>query len=205
MKSDLLQNAIGKIDDDLIEDADVKKSTMKKTNIIRWVSIAAAACLIIVAVFAIAPMLRKDVPSTTVTSAVQTTGSAEGFGDPNYQGSEIGMYEKYKYAVDEGKYAGYEMGRVINADKVGKKLADVSVTAGWVRRDVWENNEHARAEIYEISGVSDGTAVAIRFLDKLEAETTEHYYVIINPAADKTPVQKYVIEENPSEMNDGAE
>jgi uncharacterized membrane protein len=74
-----------------------------------------------------------------------------------------------------------------------------------------ENNnrlseEHARAEIYEITGVSTDVAVAIMFIDELEAQTTTMYYVIMNPEADLSPVQQYIVNTNPySGELDGAE
>ena len=109
-------------------------------------------------------------------------------------------------AADDGKFSTYEMGRGINAAKVGQKISDVTVTAGWYYclNDEWNAKEHARAETYEISGVSEDTAVAIKFLDELEAEVTDFYYVIINPVADKTPVQNYVIIiEDPANQDGG--
>ena len=36
-------------------------------------------------------------------------------------------------------------------------------------------------------------AVALKFLDKGEAVTTTHYYVILNPNADWSVVEEYVI------------
>lgn len=201
MKSEIIQNAIGDIDDELIEAADVKNGKMKN-NIIKWTSVAAAACLVIVCAFAVAPMLKNNNP---VKPDTQPQNGKEAIGDPNYSGDEIGMHEQYKYAVDFGEFVTYEMGRVIPSGKIGEKISDVTVTAGWVRQEGWLKNEHANAEIYEINGVSKETAVAIKFLDKLEAETTEQYYVIVNPAADKTPVRNYVIEIESNENLNGEE
>ncbi|MBO4355601.1 MAG: hypothetical protein J5850_01960, partial [Clostridia bacterium] len=121
--------------------------------------------------------------------------SAGGVIDPKNTGDETALYEKYEYSVDTGKYSSYVQGKVISDEKVGAKLEDVTVTAGWVRSDglVQSEKEHARAEIYEIKGVSTDVAVAIRFVDELEAQVTTMYYVIMNPEADLTPVQDYII------------
>ncbi len=65
----------------------------------------------------------------------------------------------------------------------------------------WDRDEQAipatseklRGEIYSITGISNDVAVALKFLDKGEAVTTTHYYVILNPGADLTPVAEYII------------
>lgn len=102
------------------------------------------------------------------------------------------------------KNASYVKGRGIADKYVGSKLEDVTVTAGWTDADrKMLSEEHARAEIYEISGVSTDVAVAIRFIDQLEAQTTTMFYVIMNPTADLTPIQTYIIEDSPWEQNDG--
>jgi hypothetical protein len=137
---------------------------------------------------------------TTTAAAAETTEPDDG---PNGSGYEIvnpdgewAPYTRYKYAVDEGRYAAYIQGKVITEKNVGGKLEDVTVTAGWMYMnggEYWRADEHARAEIYEIKGVSTDVAVAIRFTDALEAQRTNCYYVIMNPEADLTPVQDYII------------
>ena len=47
--------------------------------------------------------------------------------------------------------------------------------------------------MYEITGIDGGIAVALKFIDQGEAVTTTHYYVIMNPTADLTAVEDYVI------------
>ncbi|MBP5207159.1 MAG: hypothetical protein J6330_01735 [Clostridia bacterium] len=196
MKEDMMRQAIGEIDDTLIEGAEKQQST-KRTHIsfLKWGSIAAAFVLVIaVGVMVLPGMLKTDTPVVTPDTP-EASGYGDGYGDPNYHGDEIGMYEKYVYSVDSGKYSSYVQGRVISDKNVGDKLENVTVTAGWVRPEglPQAEKEHARAEIYEIKGVSTDTAVAIKFLDKLEAQTTDFYYVIMNPEADLTSVQPYVI------------
>lgn len=221
MKSEKFQKAIGNIDDDLIAAADSATVVKKKNHTVKW-AVLAAACIVIVCASAIGPMLAGnhpaitggDVQMTEPTFPAETgTGGNKINGDggeiigPSDEG-EFAMFTKYKYAVDEGKFSTYEMGRAINEKYVGRKLADVTVTAGWVYSNgglFWEADEHARGEIFEIIGVSEDTAVAIRFLDKLEAELTDFFYVIINPDADNTPVKGYVIEDcDPSYLDDGS-
>lgn len=109
-----------------------------------------------------------------------------------------GYKESYFYKVDEGDFSTYIGGRVIDESKLGEKIADVSVTAGWetwVGENLTEtvSTENLRAEVYSIDGVSNDVAVALKFIDKGEAVTTTHYYVILNPDADLSAVKDYII------------
>lgn len=203
MKSEMFQRAISNIDDELIEAADVKKGKMINRNVFKWASVSAAACLVIVCAFAVAPMLKGNTPPLSEINDPVIPSDNEG----GTEGEDV-LESIYRYAVDAGKFAAYEMGRGINSAKIGQKISDVTVTAGWYYflDDKWDAKEHARAEIYTINGISEDTAVAIRFLDELEAEITDFYYVIINPAADKSPVQNYVIViDDPANQDGGIE
>ena len=202
-KEDKMRFAIGEIDDKLVEGArEVKAKKTVKYSWLKWGSVAAALVLVIaLGAFALPGMLKGNDPVTPVTPD-----------NPDVSGNEggtvsEGVFEKgYTYSVDEGKYSTYVQGKVIAGKYVGGKLEDVTVTAGWMdasRKMLTE--EHAKAEIYEITGVSTDVAVAIRFIDELEAETTTQFYVIMNPTADLTPVQPYVIADSPWEQNDGNE
>ncbi|MBR4023060.1 MAG: hypothetical protein IKI94_10845 [Ruminococcus sp.] len=113
----------------------------------------------------------------------------------------------YKYIINTGKFSTYTAGKVISEDKIGCKIEKVTVTAGWKSRtDKWISTENLNAEIYEINEISNDVAVALRFLDKGEAVTTTHYYVIMNPNADLASVQDYIIPaitpNNPGDEND---
>ena len=227
MKEDIMRAAIGNIDEKLIEGAEKEPGTGgAKVSWLKWGSVAAAAVLIAVTGVTVLPgMLKGNGPADTPVTT--QAGGNEG-GEAVLPGNEAAPYSRYKYSVDEGKYSSYVQGKVIAARHVGEKLEDVTVTAGWVymnggecaaRREErhalreehlldlrWQiADEHARAEIYEIKGVSTDTAVAIKFLDKLEAQITDTYYVIMNPEADLTPVSVYVINEEAFSQQDGLE
>lgn len=195
MKSEMLQRAMTMIDDDLLEASERNQATTKKNTgkTIFLLASGLAACLAVVGVVLAMPMMKVGDPAEGTIGAVTTPSIAYNDGK-DHTGEDCIAYS-YKYAVDSGKYAAYEGGKAINKTKVGEKLCDVTVTAGWVNvlAGTWNANEHARAEIYEIKGVSPDVAVAIVFLDKLEAEVVGMNYVIINPAADPAPVQEYVI------------
>lgn len=89
----------------------------------------------------------------------------------------------------------FEEGRNLHEDT--EELEDVTVTGGWfsVQGTLLTrlSEEHVKAEIFEIKGISADVAVAVKFLEKMDAATTDHFYVILNPQADLTPVQAYVI------------
>ena len=198
-----MRRAIGEIDDTLIEGAEKEEKKMnKKSSWVKWVAVAAAlVALTVTAVFTLPMMFKTTEPVTT-----PGTPSESGETDGNVTEKE-GAFEKgYTYSVDTGKYASYIKGKVIKDEKVGEKLDTVTVTAGWADKDGnLLTEEHADAEIYEITGVSADTAVAIKFLNKLEAQLTTCYYVIMNPDADLTPVQPYVITYYDPALNDGEE
>lgn len=113
--------------------------------------------------------------------------------------NEFSGYKKsYFYKVDDDNFSSYIGGKVINKDKLGEKISDVTVTAGWetwVGEKLTEtvSTENLRAEVYSIDGVSNDVAVALKFIDKGEAVTTTHYYVILNPDADLSSVKEYII------------
>ena len=113
--------------------------------------------------------------------------------------NEFSGYKKsYFYKVDDDNFSSYIGGKVINKDKLGEKISDVTVTAGWetwVGEKLTEtvSTENLRAEVYLINGVSNDVAVALKFIDKGEAVTTTHYYVILNPDSDLSSVKEYII------------
>ena len=107
----------------------------------------------------------------------------------------LGLGESYVYGIEKGKFSSYTSGKVISEDKIGEKIEDVSVAAGWRNNTemTWISQETLRAEVYSIDGISADVAVALKFIDKGDALTTTHYYVITNPNADLTSVEEYVI------------
>ena len=176
MKTPRIVNAVGHIDDDLVSGA-TRAKAVKKNAWLKWGSIAACfAIMLMAAVVAVPMMFGGDDPVPPI--------------DDEYQ------YESgYFYQINEGAYSTYVGGKVIAEEKIGNKIADVNLTAGWKDdKGEWKSETEAlRGEVYTINGVSNDVAVALKFIDKGEAVTTTHYYVIMNPAADLTPVQDYII------------
>ncbi|MBR6361092.1 MAG: hypothetical protein IKS04_04790 [Clostridia bacterium] len=127
-----------------------------------------------------------DSDEATVRPAASTTALAE---------TVVSM--KYTYVINSGKYKDYCPGRVIEQGKVGEKAGSVTVTGYWEGFGAVSENKTQRetlsADVYYIKGVSDDVAVCLKFNEKGDALTTNHYYVVINPKADYSPVREYVI------------
>ena len=123
-------------------------------------------------------------PSSVASPAVDSTTEAP-----------EGAFEiAYQYSLNDSAYSFYIPGKVITADKVGEKIGDASVTAGWKYADgTMPVTEQLRCEIYRMIDIDPETAVCIRFIDKGEALTTDHYYVQLNPLADLSVVSEYII------------
>lgn len=179
MKTPRIANAVGLIDDDLVIGAANSTKTVNKNNWLKWSSIAACFAILLAAAAITLPMMLKgNDPFPPIDTEI---GEA--------------VYEKgYFYNVDDGIFSTYIGGKVIAEDKIGNMLSNVSVTAGWKNNTgEWIYTEKLQGEVYSINGISNDVAVALKFIDKGEAVTTTHYYVIMNPNADLTPVKDYII------------
>ena len=175
MKKEKLYETIGDINENYVNEAHM---TAKKSRPgrLRWGVMAACLALVVMVAIVAMPTMSNN------TDTDPTVGTES-------------MYELgYFYHIDEGSFSTYVGGKVIAEEKLGGKIDDVSVTAGW-RNEAgeWLSNENLRGEIYLIDGVSSDVAVALKFIDKGEAVTTTHYYVILNPNADVSIVEEYVI------------
>ncbi len=217
MKNDMLIRAVGMIDDDLIEAADARLPASHTRQQWTRLGAVAAAFVLVTAVALTAPRLLRsgDLPAITqgpATAATVVTGSdtLRGPGTSSFPvptthpetGGELRFEKQYGYTLYDSPYASYVGGKVIDASKLGGALKNGSsgdtvvcrVSAGWFDAEGrMLTQEFGRAEVYEILGVDTAVAVAVRFLDAFEALTTNHYYVLLNPEADLTPVQEYVI------------
>ncbi len=200
MTSEKLYEIICDISEKHIREA----KTYQKNNISVWLKLASiAACFLIVitAVISLPMLIRYDnisIPQSDKVPPPSTeidppTNSEEEV--PDNIESELKYEKGYFYNIDKGIFSTYIGGKVITEDKIGDKLADVSVTAGWKdNKNEWSSTEKLRGEVYSITNISNDIAVALKFIDKGEAITTTHYYVIMNPCADLTVVEDYIIE-----------
>ena len=118
MKKETLYETFGAMDDQFIEEArmPIPKS---RPGWIRWGALAACVALMVTAATALLPRVFPD------------PGGTEPEG-------EIGFGQSYLYEIDAGPFCSYESGKVIPEDKIGDKIGDVTVTAGW-----WDHSQMA--------------------------------------------------------------
>ena len=173
MKIPKIALAVGYVEEELIWDAAEGKS---KRSILRPLgAVAASFAALLLTLAAILLFLPKPE-------------------EPPIPGGEHFYERGYTYAVTEGEFSAYVGGRVIAEDRIGEKIADVTLLAGWRDRDGnWISTEDLLGEIYQIRDIPRGTAVALRFKTAGEAVTAEHYYTLLNPAADLSGMEDYLI------------
>ncbi len=186
MKIPRVVNAAGHIDGDLIAAAAENKKKAQTAPWLKWGSLAACFALLLLGAVSILPgmQIEKNIvpPLPPATTA------------PANEGGDNAFEKRYAYGIGEGRFSTYIEGKVIAEEKVGDKIGRVAVTAGWKNRaEEWLSTEDLQAEVYALEGISEDVAVALKFIDQGEAITTTHYYVILNPDADLTAVQNYVI------------
>ena len=199
MKIPRITNAIDHIDDDLIVGSERSSIPAKRKVSVKWVAIAACLTVIIAATAVFLPMMLEP-DDTVISSSDDSDSESEAENSANApignedSGTEAIYEMRYFYQVEESSFSTYVGGKVISESKIGDKLSDVSVIGGWKNSsNEWISTEKLRAEIYLITGVSSDVAVALRFIDEGEALTTTHYYVIMNPDADLSSVEDYII------------
>ena len=126
---------------------------------------------------------HTDVPSTAKVSDPPTTSK-----------SEAVFYLKYTYSIVDSAFSAYRPGKVVGEEMVGERLENASATGVYVFSDGrTEEDETLRCEIFALRGVDTGTAVCVRFIDKGKGLTTDHYYLLYNPAADTSAIEAYLI------------
>ena len=239
MKTPRIVNAMGHIDDDLINSATKSKKVAKKNIWIKWTSLVASFTIIIIVAAVAVPALFGDgnttlpvvsgdnttinnsesaVPTTndndattvpavnqdtthinnaepTTSGGNDNTTSATNNDSTTQPAHEAVLSESYFYNVSDGIFSNYILcGKVISEDKIDSKIDDVSVSAGWKNNaNEWLTTETLRTEVYLINDISKDVAVALKFIDKGDALTTTHYYVIMNPDTDLTHVKDYLL------------
>lgn len=181
MKRETLFVLIGGIREEYIREA-AEGRPEKKQTALKWCSAAACFVMILTAALAVIPGVfdeREPMPAHDTTEA---------------------LFEcAYRYHINEGMFSSYLGGKVISEDRIGDKIEDVTVTAGWIdSTQTWSGTEILRGAVYAIDGVPMETAAALRMIDPGDAITTTHYYVILNPTADLSVVEEYrIVDEIP--------
>ncbi|MBE6564535.1 MAG: hypothetical protein E7655_04615 [Ruminococcaceae bacterium] len=177
MKKETLYDCLGNMDERYIAEAEGILSSRKAPRI-QWLAVAAVLVLAMTAVFAL-PLLKGQSQPPVLSPETDSSD------DPLSGDTELAFSETYVYRVNDLSFASYVGGKVVEKEKVGSKLREVSVTAGWQNREGESlSQETLRAEVYEITDVPSEAAVALKFLDAGEAVTTTHFYTLLNPDAD---------------------
>ena len=207
MKKEKISEALNGIDETYVEKAANYKKKKTFMPIVKWGTLAASLAIVIAGTALIMPFLDTSVPpiineetttgienhsesqtdqatyttTTTYWSTTYATGTHEAV-----------WHEQYFARISEGKYQNYAPMKALQHYEVllGAKLEDATVWGFWANNDKnyfddshytgEEEIEYLRAEIYAFENISPDVAVLVRYLDKGEALTTEHYYVFVN-------------------------
>lgn len=175
MKSEALFEVFSDIDEELITEARGFHFANGRKAWVKGFCVAACVLMGVVAgVLVLLPLIQAQSSSLPFTEEGQ-------------------LVQVYSFNVEEGDYSGYEEGKVIAKERLGNKLSEVFVKAGWKNGDgEWSAFERLRGEVYSINGVKNEIAVALRFIDKGEGISTVHYYVLINPLGNAEGVEEYI-------------
>jgi len=170
MTTKKFSNALGNIGEAYI--AESVTYTAKPEHTL-WTSGVFAACFaaILIAAAVIVPvMLERDAPPPSIAGTINTKPAE---GKKYYDYSEI----------RDGIYTSYIRGNTIAEDRIGSKIDEVAVTAGWKNEEgEWISTQDLNTEVYSIDGVESDIAVALKLVD--ESEATTRYYVIMHPNAE---------------------
>lgn len=184
MKKEIeLAKAIGEADDDMIAEAAPKKGS-RKGFAIKVASVAACLALIICTL----PLIGRNVPADPKNTknpyfpytAARTT-------------DEIAIYNKWFFEIQNSPYSGYSRGMVIDAALVGDEIGEVTVKQ---YNHIYPENKdedisYKKAMLYEIKGVSTEVAVCLKYTEKSEASSTEHYYRYAKTDIDAATLAEY--------------
>ena len=195
----LMKEAMNELDEELVKElsdqlqteaeeknkpADI--SLKRPARILKWALPVAACLLLAVGVLFAAKnglFARKDY--TALWQSVLRSG----------QQPEM-VLSSYRTRIQDEAFSAYGISRVCHENLVGEKLADVTVEGAWVqyganpegmlvplREPTAEETELLPAEVYAIKGISQNTAVCLRFPEKSGELTTDRYYTYLNKNA----------------------
>ena len=164
------------------EERRAKEKTGRRLK--KWL-IPAAACLILgVLIWGVSGGLFRRTPADTWEQWNAYLHPAK---EP-----EAMLAEEYRARIAEGPYASWLPVKVCAENRVGDKIGDTVVKAAWtyvgldgtpLREPEEEKTETLRAEVYSLRNISPEIAVCLKYLDKGDALTLDHYYTFLDPAA----------------------
>ena len=171
MKKPRFSNAIGNLDDDLIEAAAECKRKKKPNLWLKWGSIAACFAFVVVAAVIVVPMLQGGDPG------IELGDHQRPWKDVTISAGESAYVWPWEYKTIDEKYLllnieGKEFSgrqKEIGATLIGEKIGTYKATG---YDDYSEGVHHENFDIYEIKGISSEELVAANMDGK--------YYVFIS-------------------------
>ena len=171
MKKPRFSNAIGNLDDDLIEAAAECKRKKKPNLWLKWGSIAACFAFVVVAAVIVIPMLQGGDPG------IELGDHQRPWKDVTISAGESAYVWPWEYKTIDEKYLllnidGEEFSgrqKEIGTSLIGKKIGTYKATG---YDDYSEGVHHENFDIYEIKGISSEELVA--------ADMDGKYYVFIS-------------------------
>ncbi len=200
MKSTDFFEAVGKVDDSLLEAAENAKVKKKSCNTwIKWGTMAACFCIMIASAIVV-PGLFKDEPVTPPGPSETNPPSFENedalwnslsyfsWMSPQGNNGEGGVFStRHTTVILDEQYKTYISEAVVEEKYIKEQIATVTVKAFWTTEEFGYNSkpiegteETVEANVYRIDGVDVSMAVALMFKEKADALTTTHYYVYMN-------------------------
>ncbi|MBQ8497351.1 MAG: hypothetical protein IJ489_07875 [Clostridia bacterium] len=207
MKKEKISNALNGIDESYVEKAANYKKKKAFMPIVKWGTLAASLAIVIAGTALIMPFLDTSVPPIITE---ETTSGTENLSESSTERAtytttttywattyatgthETIYYEQYFARITEGTYKNYAPMKALQRYEIllGEKIEDVTIRGFWSTNDKTffeesdytgkEEIEYLRAEIYAFENISPDVAVLVKYLDKGEALTTDHYYVFVN-------------------------
>ena len=204
MKTNVFFEIMGDIDPALIDRAD--KTATKRPAFVRLAAVAAAVVLLAVGIFFILPAMQdsdggESTRENIVGDALVWSNVFDLFNANTGSGNEMGeaavLVESSFSEIVSKKYEKYDLGNAFPLEKsgefIGEKLDEIKVRTGWYLH--WNDTERdvvtVKAEVYALRGVSTDAAIAVKYLEKGTAKTTEHYYAALNTEYEFSTLQSF--------------
>ena len=176
------------IEENLKEEAEGRRipssdSVYSARHWIKWIVLSAAALSLVAGLSTLPAWIERRAAVPTDTEQNPPASTALALGTTFVE--ELALEKQYQTRITGGDYQTYVLQRTCEEQYVGELLGSVTVEAGWQNGagEYVSEVEHLMAQVYALKAYSPQAAVCLKFLDKGDALTTEHYYVYRNPAS----------------------
>ena len=188
----LWDNALNGLSEKMIEEGlgEMSKRTVPADtwHWIKWCAISAAVLMLIAGLSMLPGWLQQNRGPMVFSTSTQvcdlpTVTAPEATAPCTTVSGEVRLEKEYRTRIEDSVYQSYQAAQVCEAQYVGDLLGTVTVEAGWQNGagEYLGQPEQLKAQVYSLKPVGPETAVCLKFLDKGEALTTEHYYVYHAP------------------------